>query len=200
MALTESTMMQLGSPAPDFALPATNGKTVSKSDFDGKPLLVMFICNHCPYVIHFADAIKSVTDKYSDRIGVVGVQSNDTVQYPADSFEKMKDEVEQRGYGFPYVLDADQKMALAYTAACTPDFFLFDANHQLVYRGRFDETRPTRVESGVYDSTANPASGNEIAEAIEATLAGTPAKEKQYPSMGCNIKWSEGNEPSYYSS
>ena len=199
MALTESTMMQLGSPAPDFSLRATDGSTVNKTDFAGRPLLVMFICNHCPYVHHVADAIKQVTDKYADRIGIVGIQSNDTTMYPADSFEKMQEEVKTRGYGFPYALDADQSVATAYTAACTPDFFLFDAQHKLAYRGRFDETRPKRIESGVYDSTENPATGDEIAAAIEAVLSGSTVSDKQYPSMGCNIKWASGNEPAYYS-
>ena len=200
MALTESTMLSLGSKAPEFSLPATDGSTVSKSDFDGKPLLVMFICNHCPHVIHQASQIKSVADDYATSIGVVGIQSNDTVQYPADSFEKMKQEVEQRGYAFPYLLDADQKVAKAYTAACTPDFFLFDGDHTLVYRGRFDETRPTRIESGVYDSTQSPPTGCDIRAAIDAVLEGKKPADKQYPAMGCNIKWSAGNEPDYYSS
>ena len=199
MALTESTMLKLGSPAPDFTLPATDGSVVSRGDFEGKPLLVMFICNHCPYVKHLAAQIKSVADDYADRIGVVGIQSNDTKDYPDDSFENMKKEVEDRGYAFPYLLDENQQVALAFTAACTPDFFLFDDNHQLVYRGRFDETRPTRIESGVYDSTENPATGKEIRSAIDAVLAGQPPAEKQYPAMGCNIKWTPGNEPDYFS-
>lgn len=198
MALTESTMLKLGSKAPDFSLPATDGSVVRNSDFNGTPLLVMFICNHCPYVKHLADQIKSVADDYAGRIGVVGIQSNDTEKYPDDSFAKMKEEVEQRGYRFPYLRDADQNVAQSFTAACTPDFFLFDRNHLLAYRGRFDETRPTRIESGVYDSTKSPATGSEIRAAIEAVLAGKQPAEKQYPAMGCNIKWIAGNEPDYY--
>jgi len=198
MALTESTMLKLGSPAPEFSLPSTAGNSVSKGDFEGQPLLVMFICNHCPYVKHLADQIKSVADDYADRIGVVGIQSNDTKDYPDDSFEKMKEEVESRGYAFPYLLDADQSVARAFTAACTPDFFLFDADHALAYRGRFDETRPTRIESGVYDSTQSPSTGSEIRAAIDAVLAGQAPAEKQYPAMGCNIKWTRGNEPDYF--
>lgn len=200
MALTESTMMKLGSEAPNFSLPATDGTTVTREQFSGKPLLVMFICNHCPFVIHLAGALKEVTDKYADKIGVVGIQSNDTENYPADSFEKMKEEVANRGYGFPYAIDEDQATALAYSAACTPDFFLFDGNHSLVYRGRFDETRPTRIESGVYDSEQNPATGADMVAAIEAVLNKSEVPQKQYPAMGCNIKWKSGNEPEYFSS
>jgi peroxiredoxin len=199
MALTESTMMKLGSEAPDFSLVATDGTTVTRQQFSGKPLLVMFICNHCPFVIHVASAVKEVTDKYADKIGVVGIQSNDTENYPADSFEKMKEEVANRGYGFPYAIDEDQSVAKAYTAACTPDFFLFDEKHSLVYRGRFDETRPTRVESGVYDSEKSPATGADMIAAIDAVLANEEVSEKQYPAMGCGIKWKSGNEPEYVS-
>ena len=199
MALTESTMLKLGSPAPEFSLPSTGGSTVNKGDFDGKPLLVMFICNHCPFVKHLAGQLKSVADDYAGRVGVVGIQSNDTKDYPDDSFEKMKEEVESRGYAFPYLLDADQSVAKAFTAACTPDFFLFDSENSLVYRGRFDETRPTRIESGVYDSTQSPSTGVEIRAAIDAVLAGKQPSEKQYPAMGCNIKWTPGNEPEYFS-
>lgn len=199
MALTESTMLELGSPAPQFALTATDGSTVSKDDFAEKPLLVMFICNHCPYVKHLAGQLKSVADDYMDRVGVVGIQSNDTKSYPDDSFEKMKEEVESRGYTFPYLLDADQSVAKAFTAACTPDFFLFDSQHALAYRGRLDETRPTRIKSGVYDSTQTPATGDEIRAAIDAVLLGKNPSGKQYPAMGCNIKWAPGNEPNYFS-
>ncbi len=200
MALTESTMMKLGSDAPNFSLPATDGSTVTLDQFSGKPLLVAFICNHCPFVIHVAGALKTVTDKYADQIGVVAIQSNDTENYPADSFEKMKEEVANRGYGFPYALDEEQSVAKAYSAACTPDFFLFDESHKLVYRGRFDDTRPTRVESGVYDSEQNPATGAEMVAAIEAVLNKAEVPQKQYPAMGCNIKWKSGNEPDYFSS
>lgn len=200
MSLTESTMLALQSSAPAFSLPATDGSTVSLSDFAGKPLLVMFICNHCPYVKHLAGQMKSVADDYADQIGIVGIQSNDTKEYPDDSFEKMKQEVVDRGYPFAYLLDQDQQVAKSYTAACTPDFFLFDDQHKLAYRGRFDETRPTRIESGVYDSTATPSTGNEIRSAIDAVLAGQKPAETQYPSLGCNIKWSQGNEPDYFPS
>lgn len=200
MSLTESTMLALQSPAPAFSLPATDGSTVKLSDFEGQPLLVMFICNHCPYVKHLAAEMKSVAEDYAGKIGVVGIQSNDTTAYPDDSFEKMKQEVVDRGYPFAYLFDEDQQVAKRFTAACTPDFFLFDADHQLAYRGRFDETRPTRIESGVYDSEQSPANGNEIRAAIDAVLAGEKPAEKQFPAMGCNIKWIPGNEPGYFGS
>ncbi len=199
MALTESTMLKLGSQAPDFALRTTAGSTVTRQQFSGQPLLVMFICNHCPYVIHLAETIKAVSDQYAGRVASVGIQSNDTENYPADSFEKMQEEVANRGYGFPYAIDEDQSVAKAYSAACTPDFFLFDRSHKLVYRGRFDETRPTRIKSGVYDSQENPATGTEIIAAIEAVLNDAAVPAEQYPSMGCNIKWKSGNAPEYFS-
>jgi hypothetical protein len=131
-------------------------------------------------------------------VGIVAIQSNDIEAYPDDAPDKMKDEVADRGYVFPYCLDEDQAVAKAYTAACTPDFFLFDASHNLAYRGRIDETRPTRIRSGVYDSTGNEANGGDLRAAIDAILAGTPVASKQYPSLGCNIKWKPGNEPDYF--
>ena len=199
MALTESTMMKLGTPAPDFSLPNIDGTTVSKQDFAGKPMLVMFICNHCPYVKHIATELARIGNNYcAEGIGLVGIQSNDVEAYPDDSPELMKVESETHGYPFPYLYDATQQVALAYTAACTPDFFLFDAAHELKYRGRLDETRPTRISSGVYDSTGNEANGKELRAAIDAVLAGEDPDSKQLPSLGCNVKWKPGNEPSYF--
>ena len=199
MALTESTMMKLGTPAPDFSLPNIDGTTVSKQDFAGKPMLVMFICNHCPYVKHIATELARLGNDYrAEGIGLVGIQSNDVEAYPDDSPELMKVESETHGYPFPYLYDATQQVALAYTAACTPDFFLFDAAHELKYRGRLDETRPTRISSGVYDSTGNEANGKELRAAIDAVLAGEDPDSKQLPSLGCNVKWKPGNEPSYF--
>ncbi len=199
MALTESTMMKLGTPAPDFSLPNIDGTTVSKQDFAGKPMLVMFICNHCPYVKHIATELARIGNDYrAEGIGLVGIQSNDVEAYPDDSPELMKVESETHGYPFPYLYDATQQVALAYTAACTPDFFLFDAAHELKYRGRLDETRPTRISSGVYDSTGNEANGKELRAAIDAVLAGEDPDSKQLPSLGCNVKWKPGNEPSYF--
>lgn len=200
MALTESTMLQLGADAPAFELPATNGKSVSKADFAGKPLLVMFICNHCPYVVHVAPELAKLGKDYADtELGIVAISSNDADEYPADSPEKMKQEADERGYSFPYLYDASQQVAIDFTAACTPDFFLFDAEHKLVYRGQLDKTRPTRIRSGVYDSTGNEPTGENLRAAINSVLAGdTPNPDKQLPSMGCNIKWKSGKEPDYF--
>ena len=199
MALTESTMMKLGTTAPDFSLHDTNSKPVKKSDFAGQPLLMMFICNHCPFIKHLADQLAEVTKDYMAKgVAVVAVQSNDVKDYPADGPDAMKEEVAARGYQFPYVLDETQEVAKAYTAACTPDFFLFDDEHKLVYRGRFDETRPTRIESGVYDSKEHPATGAELTAAVAAVVAGKTVAEKQLPAMGCNIKWRDGNAPDYF--
>ena len=199
MALTESTMLSLGSAAPDFSLTDTEGNPVSRSDFNGQPLMMMFLCNHCPYVKHLAPEVAKLAKDYADKpIAVVAIQSNDVEEYPDDSPAAMKQEVADRGYVFPYCHDADQSVAKAYTAACTPDFFLFDADHKLAYRGRIDETRPTRIESGVYDSTGNEPHGKELREAIDAVLAGETPNSQQYPSLGCNIKWKPGNEPDYF--
>ena len=196
MAMTESTMLELGSPAPDFALPDTDGTTVKKSDFEGKPLLVMFICNHCPFVKHVAPELKRLADDYGDRVGVVAIMANDVENYPDDAPEKMMQEKAERGYGFPYLYDQTQEVAKAYTAACTPDFFLFDADHKLAYRGQLDETRPTRHGPGDYSSDNAP-HGKALRAAIEAVLAGEQPSGEQRPSMGCNIKWKPGHEPSY---
>lgn len=189
MALTPSTMLALGTAAPDFALPDTDGKAVAKADFAGRPLLVMFICNHCPYVKHVAPELARLGKDYGDRVGIVAIQSNDVESYPDDSPEKMKEEKQQRGYSFPYLYDASQDVAKAYTAACTPDFFLFDAHHKLVYRGQLDDTRPHRVASGQYDDRNGAANGADLRAALDAVLAGRGPVEKQLPSMGCNIKW-----------
>ena len=192
-------MMRLGTNAPDFVLPDCDGVIVSKSDFAGRPLLVMFICNHCPYVKHVAEELTRLGTEYQSKgVGIVAIQSNNVEQYPADSPELMRLEIANRGYTFPYLYDETQQVALSYTAACTPDFFLFDEDHRLAYRGRLDETRPTRIESGVYDSTGNEPTGKELRTAIDSLLAGEMPGEKQLPSLGCNIKWKPGNEPSYY--
>ncbi len=197
MALTPSTMLELGTTAPDFALPDTDGHTVSRGDFAGRPLLVMFICNHCPYVKHVAMELKQLGDDYADRVGVVAIQSNDVANYPDDSPEKMKAEKAARGWAFPYLYDATQEVAKAYTAACTPDFFLFDAEHKLVYRGQLDSTRPHRISSGNYDDRDGAANGEDLRRALDAVLAGGAVGGEQVPSMGCNIKWKPGNEPAY---
>ena len=189
MALTPSTMLALGTPAPDFSLTDTAGRAVARGDFAGRPLLVMFICNHCPYVKHVAPELARIGRDYGATVGIVAIQSNDTDAYPDDGPDKMREEVEQRGYTFPYVLDGDQSVAKAYTAACTPDFFLFNRYHKLVYRGQLDGTRPHRVSSGNYDAREGEAHGEDLRAALDAVLAQEAVSEEQLPSMGCNIKW-----------
>lgn len=200
MALTQSTMLALGSPAPDFCLPSTDGTAVSLSDFkNAKGLVVMFICNHCPYVIHIAPALTKLAARYQVQgIAFVAISSNDVDEYPADGFEFMKAEKAKQGYTFPYLLDEDQAIAKAYSAACTPDIYVFDGAQSLVYRGQFDDTRPHRISSGNYDSQKTPASGEHLAAALDLIVAGKPVPEDQIPSMGCNIKWKAGNEPEYF--
>ncbi|HUF95955.1 MAG TPA: thioredoxin family protein [Acidimicrobiia bacterium] len=191
MAVT-STMMPLGTKAPDFELTDTvSGRTVSMTDFADKPsLLVMFICNHCPYVKHVrAELARLGKDYENSDLGIVAISSNDVQEYPSDSPEEMRAEAEKYGYVFPYLYDEDQSVAAAYTAMCTPDFFLFDSNRSLVYRGRLDGSRP---------NTGVPVTGEDLRTAIEATLAGEPVPEEQYPSMGCSIKWKTGKTPAYF--
>lgn len=191
MVRTQSTMLPLGTHAPNFSLPDTDGSTVSRDDFvDKRGLLVIFLCNHCPYVKHIADGLKRLADDYLPKgIAVVGVSSNDVASYPDDSPEKMKQEKLARGYAFPYLFDETQEVARAYRAACTPDFFLFDGSHRLVYRGQMDDSRP---------SNGKPVTGNDLREALDRLLAGEPPLEHQTPSLGCNIKWLQGAEPSYF--
>ncbi|MEM1107625.1 MAG: thioredoxin family protein [Planctomycetota bacterium] len=198
MAQTPSTMLALDTPAPGFALPDTDGSTVSLSDFSGRPVLVMFICNHCPFVHHVAPELVRLKADYGDQLGVVAIQSNDVANYPDDAPDKMAAEKTKRGYTFPYLYDADQSVAKAYTAACTPDFFLFDRDHKLVYRGQLDSTRPYRISSGNYDDRNGAANGEDLRAALDALLAGKEIPGKQWPSIGCNIKWIAGNEPACY--
>ena len=191
MALTPSTMLPLGTAAPDFELPDTGGKMVSLADFKGQPaLLVAFICNHCPYVIHLRAGLAQLARDYLPRnVGIVGISSNDAADYPADSPDKMKEEAKKAGYLFPYLYDETQAVAKSYRAACTPDIFLFDRNQRLVYRGQFDASRPN---NGI------PVTGNDLRAALDAVLAGKAVSEKQIPSIGCNIKWKAGNAPDYF--
>jgi peroxiredoxin len=191
MALTPSTMLPLGTIAPDFQLPDTNGKIVSLPDFkNASALLVIFICNHCPYVIHIRAGLAQLARDYvSKNVGIVGISANDAQNYPADSPAKMKDEVKTAGYIFPYLYDETQAVAKNYRAACTPDIFLFDKNQRLVYRGQFDASRPN---NGI------PVTGTDLRAALDALLAGKSVAEKQIPSIGCNIKWKAGNEPDYF--
>lgn len=193
MAITESTMMELGTQAPDFSLPdVVCGKTVGRSDFTGKPLLVVFMCNHCPYVIHLADAIAAFAEEYRAKgLAVVGISSNDINTHPADAPDKMAVEAKLRGYPFPYLFDESQKVALAYRAACTPDFFLFDKHHRLTYRGQFDNTRPRATPPQL-------PTGKDLRAAADGVLSGKPPVTTQYPSSGCNIKWKPGNAPEYF--
>lgn len=191
MVRTASTMLPLGTQAPNFSLPATDDTIVSLSDFSThQALLVMFMCNHCPYVKHVADELKRLADHYMPTgVGVVGISSNDAEKYPDDSIEAMATEKQQRGYAFPYLFDADQSVARDYAAACTPDFYLFDADQKLVYRGQLDSSRP---------KSDSPVTGEDLRSAIDAVLAGDPPLDQQTPSIGCNIKWKEGNEPQYF--
>ena len=181
MAATPSKMSNLGSSAPDFALKSTEGNIVKRTDFAGKPLLVMFICNHCPYVKHLRQHLAGLGKEYQQKgVAIVGINSNDPVNYPDDNFAKMVDEVRNVGYTFPYLQDETQQVARAYQAACTPDFFLYDRSHKLVYRGQYDGSRP---DSG------KPVTGADLKAALDAVLAGKPVSADQKPSIGCNIKW-----------
>ena len=190
MVLTPSTMLPLGTKAPDFSLPNVDGQMVSLADFAGsKALLVVFLCNHCPYVKHVAPGLAQLARDYQARgAAVVGISSNDTSKYPADSPEQMVLEAENRGYTFPYLYDETQEVAKAYRAACTPDFYVFDQHQRLVYRGQMDASRP---DSGI------PVTGVDLRAALDAVLAGKPVSEQQRPSIGCNIKWQPGRQPEY---
>jgi peroxiredoxin len=190
MALTPSTMLPLGTRAPDFSLPEAGGGTVSLADVAGEHgLLVMFICNHCPYVKHVREELARLGRDYQGRgVGIVAISSNDVTNYPDDSPEKMKQEKADAGYTFPYLYDESQEVAKAYHAACTPDFYVFDASRRLVYRGQLDDSRPGNDE---------PLTGKDVRNALECVLTGATMSLKQKPSMGCNIKWKPGNEPDY---
>ena len=187
-------------PAPAFALPATDGKTYSFDDISGpKGTLVMFICNHCPYVLAVLDRIaRDARDLAALGIGTAAICSNDPVAYPADSFDNLVRMADEKALPFPYLHDADQSVARAYGAACTPDFFLFDKDHKLVYRGQLDSTRPYRISSGNYDNRNGAANGEDLRAALDALLAGKEIPGEQWPSIGCNIKWKPGNEPAYF--
>lgn len=193
MVKTQSTMLPLGTSAPDFSLINVDGTTVSLADFKEAPaLLVVFLCNHCPYVIHIADAFSQLAHEYQQRgVAVVGISSNDVSNYPQDSPEQMVHEAELRGYSFAYLFDETQEVALAYHAACTPDFYVFDANQKLVYRGQMDDSRPKTDDP-------KPITGADLRAALDAVLAGQPVAESQTPSLGCNIKWKEEAAPAYF--
>ena len=191
MVKTASTMLPLGTPAPDFSLRNVDGQMVSLVDFQGRPaLLVIFMCNHCPFVKHIAEQLAQLGRDYQAQgAGVVAISSNEIANHPEDSPEQMIHEVEQRGYSFPYLYDEDQDVAIAYQAACTPDFFVFDGEQKLAYRGQLDSSRP---DSGI------PVTGQDLRAALDAVLTEEPVAEHQVPSIGCNIKWKEGAEPQYF--
>lgn len=192
MAAVKSTMLELGISAPDFSLKdVVTGKTVNTNDYRGnRGLLVLFICNHCPYVKLIKKALVDYAADYMDKgVAVVAISSNDAENYPDDSPEKMKQDAEEFGYPFPYLYDKTQEVAKAYKAACTPDLFLFDENQELYYRGQFDSSRP---RNGIEPT------GEDLRNATDNMLAGDPAPAEQIPSIGCNIKWKKGNEPGYF--
>lgn len=190
MAATPSTMLPLGTSAPDFRLTALDGRTVARDDLADRPaLLVTFISNHCPYVRHVAAEIARIGREYQPKgVAVVAINANDVEAYPDDSPARMVEFAAANGFTFPYLFDASQAVAAAFHAACTPDFFLFDAQRRLVYRGQLDGARP---------SNEVPVDGRDLRAALDAVLAGRPVPEPQLPSLGCNIKWRAGNEPEY---
>jgi peroxiredoxin len=191
MAATPSTMLALGTPLPHFSLPDYDGTTVTPDQFAAAPaLLVAFICPHCPFVRHIRTGFGEFTREYQAKgLAVVGINSNDTDEFPEDAPAGMRDEARMAGYQVPYLFDESQQTAKAFMAACTPDLFLFDRERRLVYRGQFDDSRPR---------TALPVTGRDIRAAVDAVLAGKPVSATQRPSIGCNVKWKPGNAPDYY--
>ena len=190
MAVTPSTMLALGTSAPDFRLPDTAGNIVSLANFEKAPaLLVVFMCNHCPFVKHVLDKLVELIKDYQAReVAVVGINSNDVTNYPDDSPEMMAELMRESGFTFPYLYDETQEVAKAFRAACTPDFFLFDREGELVYRGQLDDSRP---------GSDIPVTGGDVRRALDAVLAGRPVSDDQLPSVGCNIKWTPGAEPEW---
>lgn len=194
MSLTPSTMLALGTPAPNFQLSdVLSGKTVALKDLKGnKALLVIFLCRHCPYVQHVIDELAKIGHDYADKnINIIAISSNDIDSFPEDAPASLKEMALKKDLVFPLLYDSTQEVAKAYTAACTPDFFLFDKDHHLVYRGQLDDSRP---------GNNIPVTGKDLQEAIDNVLIGQPVSANQKPSVGCNIKWKVGNEPSYFQS
>jgi peroxiredoxin len=192
MSLTPSTMLELKTKAPDFRLPeVTTGKTVSLSDFAAKKaLLVMFICRHCPYVQHIKKELARLGNDYAAKdIGIVAISANDAANYPDDAPDSLKAFAREEGVSFPFAYDETQEVAQAYTAACTPDFFLFDKKLELAYRGQLDDSRP---------GNGKPVTGKDLRAAIDALLTGKSVNPNQVPSIGCNIKWKPGKAPGYF--
>lgn len=191
MALKDSTMLPLGTPLPHFELPdVVTGRRVSPEDFVGKAaMLVMFICRHCPYVVHVQEELAKLGRDYQRKnLGIVAISSNDVKNYPQDSPIQLKEMAKELGLTFPYCYDESQEVAKAFTAACTPDFFLFDEERKLVYRGQLDDSRP---------GNGKPVTGRDLRSALDAVLGGKAVPVVQKPSAGCNIKWKTGNEPAY---
>jgi peroxiredoxin len=184
----ESKMRTLGTQAPDFSLPdVRTGATVSRSEFDERPLAVLFLCNHCPYVKHIQPGLVALGNDYAATdVAIVGISSNDAAAYPDDSPAELARVADELGYVFPLLYDEDQSVAAAYEAVCTPDIYVFDRDHRLVYRGQFDDSRPRNDE---------PVTGRDLRAAIDAVLAGLPVFEEQTPAVGCGIKWKPGNAP-----
>ena len=191
MVKTASTMLALGTIAPEFELPdVVSGDTISLSTFsDSKALLVMFICQHCPFVIHVREELSQIGRDYSDRLAIVAISANDVANYPNDSPEKLKQMAEEFNFNFPVCYDETQEVSKSYTAACTPDFFLFDADKKLVYPGQLDDSRP---------GNNLPVTGKDLRRAIDLVLEKKEIDLEQKPSIGCNIKWKPGNEPDYF--
>jgi peroxiredoxin len=190
MVMTASTMLSLGTTAPDFSLADTEGNIVSVDDFKDAPaLLVVFMCNHCPFVKHVLKVMVELIKEYQQKgVAVVGINSNDVDNFPEDRPEMMARIAKEKGFTFPYLYDETQEAARAYRAACTPDFFLFDKERRLVYRGQMDDSRP---------GNNVPVTGADLRAALDAVLAGREVNKEQKPSMGCNIKWKQANEPDY---
>jgi peroxiredoxin len=185
-------LLELGAPAPDFHLPdVVTGRTISLETFGGKKaLVVMFICRHCPYVVHVKEELARLGRDYAGKsVGIVAISANDAEAYPADAPESLKEMALELGFNFPFCYDESQETAKAYAAACTPDFYVFDENRRLVYRGQLDDSRPG---NGI------PVTGRDLRTAIDAVLEGRPVPSRQKPSLGCNIKWKPGNEPDYW--
>ncbi len=191
MAATESQMLALGTEAPQFSLSDTDGRQHSLDGSESvDAYLIMFICNHCPFVKHVATELARVGNDYgSQNVAIYAINSNDAQSHPGDNAEAMKQEIANRGYTFPYLIDEDQTVAKSYRAACTPDFYVFSADRKLVYRGQLDGSRPSKDI---------PVTGSDLRTALDAVLAGSPVGEDQTPSIGCNIKWKPGNEPEWF--
>ncbi len=194
MPPANSAMLELGTAMPEFSLPdfgnagADGSRTISSADLAaGRPVLVMFICNHCPFVIHIQEQLAALGDDYQGRVSIIAINANNPETHPADAPAKMTEKAAEAGWSFPYLFDESQAVARSFDARCTPDFFLFNGEHTLAYRGQLDDSRP---------SNAEPVNGASLRAALDAVIAGDPAPEQQQPSIGCGIKWKPGNEPS----